>query len=66
VAATAAEITKSGFTWFLSSGLARYDLIYGSLGTIIILMLSIYLIALILLLCAHLSASISYYRLQKK
>lgn len=66
VAATATEITKAGFTWFLSSGLARYDLIYGSLGTIIILMLSIYFIALILLLCAHLSASICYYRLHKK
>jgi len=66
VAATAAEITKAGFAWYLSSGLARYDLIYGSLGTIIILMLSIYLIALILLLCAHLSASICYYRLHKK
>ena len=66
VAATAAEATKAGFTWFLSSGLARYDLIYGSLGTIIVLMLSIYFIALILLLCAHLSASISYYRLHKK
>ena len=66
VAATATEITKAGFTWFLSSGLARYDLIYGSLGTIIVLMLSIYFIALILLLCAHLSASICYYRLHKK
>jgi membrane protein len=66
VAATAAEITKAGFTWFLSSGLARYDLIYGSLGTIIVLMLSIYFIALILLGCAHLSASISYHRSHKK
>jgi membrane protein len=65
VAATAAELTKAGFTWYLSSGLARYDLIYGSLGTIIVLMLSIYLIALILLLCAHLSAAISYHRLKK-
>ena len=66
VAATATEVTKAGFTWYLSSGLARYDLIYGSLGTIIVLMLSIYFIALILLLCAHLSAAISYYRLHKK
>jgi membrane protein len=66
LAATAGEITKAGFAWFLSSGLAIYDVIYGSLGTIIVLMLAIYLMAVILLFCAHLSAAISYYRQQKR
>ena len=65
VAATAGEITKFCFTWYVSSGFARYDLIYGSLGTLVILMLSIYLGSLILLFGAHLSAAISYYRQQK-
>jgi YihY family inner membrane protein len=62
VAATAGEITKSLFTWYLSSGFAKYDLVYGSLATLVILMLSIYLVSLILLFCAHLSAAISHHR----
>lgn len=64
--ATAGEITKAGFTWYVSSGLAQYDLVYGSLGTIIVVMLSIYIGSIILLFGAHLSAAISYYRRQKR
>jgi membrane protein len=61
VAAFAWEITKSGFTWFLSSGLASYRLIYGSLGTVVALMLWIDLSSVIILFGAHISGAITYY-----
>lgn len=61
VAAFAWEITKFGFTWFLSSGLANYQLIYGSLGTVVALMLWIYLSSVIILFGAHLSGAVTHY-----
>jgi membrane protein len=62
VAAIAGEITKSAFTWYLGSGLIKYHLVYGSLGTLVALMLSIYLSSLIILFGAHLSAAIAHHR----
>ncbi len=53
------QIVTAGFTAYLSSGLAKYELMYGSLGTIIALMLWVYLSAWIALFGAHLSAAIS-------
>lgn len=53
------QLVTFGFTRYLSSGLASYELMYGSLGTIIALMLWVYLSAWIALFGAHLSASIS-------
>ncbi|MGB7545067.1 MAG: YihY/virulence factor BrkB family protein [Methanothrix sp.] len=50
------EVSKMGFTWYLESGLSKYQLIYGSLGTVIALMLWIYLSGLICLFGAHLMA----------
>lgn len=59
IATTAWEITKSAFTWYLRSGLVSYQLIYGSLGTVVAFMLWIYLSALIMLFGAHLSGAIT-------
>jgi len=53
------EVVTAGFTWYLGSGFARYELIYGSLGTIVILMFWIYLSSWIILFGAHLAASIA-------
>lgn len=50
-------ITKL-FTWLLQQGLVRYELVYGSLGTVVALMFWLYLISSITLLGAHLSAVI--------
>ena len=44
--------------WYVSSGLGRYQLIYGSLGAIVALLFVIYLLAIITLFGAHLSAAI--------
>jgi membrane protein len=50
------ELTKMGFAWYLESGLSNHMLVYGSLGTVVILMLWIYLSGLICLFGAHLVA----------
>jgi membrane protein len=52
-------LAKDGFTWYLTSGFGQYQLVYGSLGTIIALMFWIYLGSLIILFGAHLSAAIA-------
>jgi membrane protein len=65
-AATAWEIGKSIFGWFLSSGLASYQLVYGSLGAVVALMLWIYLSSVITLLGAHLSAAITFHNRPKR
>lgn len=46
------------FTWLLSEGLVKYELVYGSLGTVVALMFWIYLISVISIFGAHLSAVI--------
>lgn len=58
MAAVAWEAAKAGFTWFLSSGLANYRLVYGSLASVAVLLLWIYISASITLLGAHLTAAI--------
>lgn len=52
------EVIRIGFTSFLSSGLLRYDLVYGSLAAVVALQFWIYLGAIILLIGAHLNAAI--------
>ena len=53
-------LATTGFSWYLSSGLARYDLIYGSLGAIIAFLTWIYLSAVIILLGAYLTEAIEF------
>jgi membrane protein len=59
-AAIAWQISNRAFAWYLGSGLDNFSLIYGSLGTIVVLMLWIYINYLIIYFCAHLSASIGH------
>ena len=59
------SIVTRGFTWYLESGLSTYNLIYGSLGTIVALLFWIYLLSLLVFIGAHLSASIAHYRKAK-
>ncbi len=65
IAGIAWQLLNRGFTWFLSSGLSKYRLIYGSLGTVVALLFWIYLSAIVLLLGAHLTASINHYIREK-
>jgi len=63
VASSGTLLVTSGFSWYLSSGsgLSNYNLVYGSLGAIVALMVWIYLLSIIILFGAHLSSSIAYY-----
>lgn len=52
------KAATAGFTWYLRSGLGRYQVVYGSLGAIVALLFLIFLVAVITLFGAHLSAAI--------
>jgi membrane protein len=58
IAGVAWVLLNNGFTWYLSSGLSQYQLVYGSLGTIVALLFWVYMTATIVLIGAHLTASI--------
>ena len=58
VAAGGWQLITAAFSWFLSSGFIRYEMVYGSVGTFIALMFWIYLSSLIILFGAHISAAI--------
>lgn len=70
VATFAWEINRASFVWYLNSVLAWYQLVYGSLGVVVALMLWIYVSSLITLFGAHLSAAIAHHnrpaRFEKK
>lgn len=58
VSATAWKLATNAFSWYLESGLGRYEVVYGSLGAVAALMFLIYMISTITLFGAHLSAAI--------
>lgn len=59
LAVLALQIVNAGFTWYMGSGLANYELVYGPLTTIIVLLFWFYFTMLIILLGAHASASLA-------
>ncbi len=63
IAASAAtilvRITTAGFGLYLRSGLSRYHLVYGSLGSVVALLFWIYLVGWVTLVCAHLSTALA-------
>ncbi len=52
------QVITTAFSAYLSSGLARYDIVYGSLGKMIALLVWIYFTSWIILFGAHLTSSI--------
>lgn len=52
------KAATAGFGWYMSSGLQQYNLVYGSLGAIVALLLLIFTLSLIVLIGAHLCAAI--------
>jgi membrane protein len=58
-ASTAWKIATAGFAWYVTSGFGRYQLVYGSLGAVVALLFLIYLISMITLFGAHLSAAVN-------
>ena len=63
--ACAGQILSWGFAWYLASGLAYYDVIYGSLGTVVALMFWMYLSGWVLLFGAHLVVALQQHALAK-
>jgi membrane protein len=66
IAATGWDIATAAFTWYLTSGIPRFEVVYGSLGTVVVLMLWIYIGALVVLFGAHLGAAIVAYHQDQK
>jgi membrane protein len=54
------RITTAAFGFYLRSGLSRYQIVYGSLGSVVALLFWIYLAGWITLFGAHLSAAIGH------
>jgi len=52
------EAAKRAFTWYLSSRWVNFQILYGSLGTVLELMLWIYVSSMVILLGAHITASV--------
>jgi len=57
VVALALEIAANAFAWYLDSGLARYQIVYGSLATVVVLLFWIYLSDWIIIFGAHFCAA---------
>lgn len=60
------EAAKRLFSIYLSSGYVKYEILYGSLGTVLALMFWIYVSCVIILLGAHLTASIDQRKIARK
>ncbi|RPI95167.1 MAG: YihY/virulence factor BrkB family protein [Chloroflexi bacterium] len=58
IASLAWKAVTAGFSWYLNSSFGQYQLVYGSLGAIVAFLFLIYMISLITLFGAHLSAAI--------
>jgi membrane protein len=58
IASLAWKLVTAGFAWYLGSSFGQYQLVYGSLGAIVAFLFLIYIISLITLFGAHLSAAI--------
>jgi membrane protein len=58
IAGVAWVLLNNGFAWYLSSVLNQYQLVYGSLGPLVAVWFWVYLAATIVLIGAHLTASI--------
>jgi membrane protein len=61
IASLAWKAVITGFSWYLGSSFGQYQLVYGSLGAIVAFLFLMYIISLITLFGAHLSAAIEHW-----
>ncbi len=59
------KAATTGFAWYLASPFAHYQLVYGSLGAIVAFLFLIYIIALVTLFGAHLTAAVDHLHEQR-
>lgn len=62
VATALFRLATYGFAFYLRSGFARYNVVYGSLGALLALLSWVYLLCVIVLYGAHLSAALDHER----
>ncbi len=60
------KLSTAAFGWYVGSGLGRYQLVYGSLGAVVALLFLIFIMSMIALFGAHLSAAIEHWKNGKK
>lgn len=65
IASLAWKAVIAGFGWYLGSSFGQYQLVYGSLGAIVAFLFLMYIISLITLFGAHLSAAIESWESNK-
>jgi membrane protein len=65
IASLAWKAVTAGFNWYLGSSFGQYQLVYGSLGAIVAFLFLIYIISMITLFGAHLSAAIEGWEKEK-
>jgi YihY family inner membrane protein len=65
-ASVAWNVATAGFSWYLRSGLGRYQLVYGSLGAIVALLFLIFIVSTITLFGAHLCAAVDRWEKGKR
>ena len=65
IASLAWKAAIAGFGWYLGSSFGQYQLVYGSLGAIVAFLFLIYIISIITLFGAHLSAAIESWETDK-
>ncbi|MCU0510822.1 MAG: YihY/virulence factor BrkB family protein [Anaerolineae bacterium] len=58
VASVTWQVLTEGFSWYLASGLVNYEVVYGSLGGVVAVLIWVYLSNMIAIFCAHLTAAI--------
>ena len=57
-ASIAWKVATALFAWYVRSGFSRYELVYGSVGTLVAFMFLIYILATVTLFGAHLTSAI--------
>jgi membrane protein len=65
VASLGWQLVTAGFSWYVGSGLATFEVVYGSLGGVVAVMIWIYLSNYIAIFGAHLTAAVDTTRPQK-
>jgi membrane protein len=58
IGSVAWQLLTEAFSWYLASGMANYEVIYGSLGGVVAVLFWVYLSNMIAIFCAHLTAAI--------
>jgi len=66
IAAALWELATRGLGWAISAGFANYEVVYGSLSSIIYLMTWLYLTGIIIFWGAHLTHAINFQMMNKK